>query len=286
MNRLARDRFAPLTRAQTLAALKEFARQIGRTPMMADVAAVTQVERGIRKHFGSLAPARKAAGLLMAPPTRKWTEAKVIAELRRLHQLGAKLSRPALAASRRYDLLGAIALRGGIQVMRRRAGVPEPKRPRTVRTRWDDARVLDEIRQRHDDGEPLAYTKVPAALIIQGWKRFGSWRNAVTAAGLDYDQVCLLRRWCSVPSKSRHSRARESGCASRRVSGAVSSLRAGDRSCPSGQRRPRGAVLVRGRNLALRSALVGASRARAALRQRESRAWRGARRDARPGSAS
>jgi hypothetical protein len=62
----------------------------------------------------------------------------------------------------------------------------------------DGVRVLiavEEILERDDRGESLAYTKTPSALTFQGQKRFGSWREAVTAAGLDYDRIVLAKRW-------------------------------------------------------------------------------------------
>jgi hypothetical protein len=63
---------------------------------------------------------------------------------------------------------------------------------------------------------------------------------------------------CSVPLKSRHSRARDSDCSSVWVSGAPTRLRAAGVRCSSSAAPvPHGAVLAQGGRLALRSARVG-----------------------------
>jgi hypothetical protein len=184
------------SRADTIDGLRELARELGRTPLMREVSATASLRRGVRYHFGTLAAALRATGLPRRVVARKWTVDAVVRELRRMHRRGERVSRPALAAAGRHDLLSAIADFGGIQVMRRRAGVPELTAPRVASgQRWDDELVLAAIVERHERGESLAYTKTPASLTKQGQKRFGSWRDAVTAAGVDYDEVTLARRW-------------------------------------------------------------------------------------------
>jgi group II intron reverse transcriptase/maturase len=68
-------------------------------------------------------------------------------------------------------------------------------------------------------------------------------------------KLIFARLRCSVPLKSRHSRARDSDCSSVRVSVAPARLHAAGERRPSHPAPvPRGAVLARGRRLALRSA--------------------------------
>jgi hypothetical protein len=184
------------SRAETVEGLRELARELGRTPLMREISASTPLRRGVRYHFGTHAEAVRATGLPRRVVARKWSVEAVVAELRRLHRRGQRLSRPALAAAGRHDLLSAIANFGGIQAMRRRARVPEPTSSGgAFEQRWDEELVVATIRDRHARGESLAYTKAPSSLTSQGQKRFGSWRNAVTAAGFDYDAVTLARRW-------------------------------------------------------------------------------------------
>jgi hypothetical protein len=53
--------------------------------------------------------------------------------------------------------------------------------------------VIREIGRRWTCGESLTLTKAPAALVMAARRRFGSWANAVGAAGLDYRSVRLVR---------------------------------------------------------------------------------------------
>jgi hypothetical protein len=84
---------------------------------------------------------------------------------------------------------------GGLQVMRRKARIPEPPPLPLSRSSWDEDRVIDEILQRHLRGESLASSKVPSSLNGAARKYYGSWQNAIEASGLNYDDVRLVRRW-------------------------------------------------------------------------------------------
>jgi hypothetical protein len=66
---------------------------------------------------------------------------------------------------------------------------------------WNRDRILDRIRELHEKGEDLSWrhvsTQVDPQLAAAATKRkhFGSWRSAVTAAGLDYSQIRRYREW-------------------------------------------------------------------------------------------
>lgn len=66
---------------------------------------------------------------------------------------------------------------------------------------WDRDRILDRIRELHDKGEDLSWrhvsTRVDPQLAAAATKRkhFGSWRSAVSAAGLNYGQIRRYREW-------------------------------------------------------------------------------------------
>ena len=66
---------------------------------------------------------------------------------------------------------------------------------------WNRQRILDRIRELHEKGEDLSWrhvsTQVDPQLAAAATKRkhFGSWRNAVSAAGLDYSQIRRYREW-------------------------------------------------------------------------------------------
>jgi hypothetical protein len=60
--------------------------------------------------------------------------------------------------------------------------------------RWDAKRVLREIRSLHRQGGELAHTRAPSQLVEAAITYFGSWRQAIEGAGLDYDSIRLPSR--------------------------------------------------------------------------------------------
>lgn len=63
---------------------------------------------------------------------------------------------------------------------------------------WSDTVVLEEIRTWHKDGKPL-YSHYMRQnfqeLLAAGIRYFGNWRDAVEAAGINYDSVRKYRDW-------------------------------------------------------------------------------------------
>lgn len=66
---------------------------------------------------------------------------------------------------------------------------------------WSRDRIVERTRELHEKGEDLSWryvsTQVDPQLAAAATKRkhFGSWRNAVAAAGLDYGQIRRYREW-------------------------------------------------------------------------------------------
>jgi hypothetical protein len=66
---------------------------------------------------------------------------------------------------------------------------------------WSRDRILERIRELHEQGEDLSWrhvsTQVDPQLAAAATKRkhFGSWRSAVTNAGLDYSQIRRYKEW-------------------------------------------------------------------------------------------
>lgn len=146
--------------------------------------------------FGSLRGALEAVGL---PPDdrrpRRWTRERVLRELRAHHASGRGISARDLADAGRTDLAEAVKrYAGGLTNARRLARLPEPPtRHRSDPETHDEDDVIAEILERHANGEPLAHSKAPLWLVIAGRRRFGSWAEAIEAAGLDYEAVRLVR---------------------------------------------------------------------------------------------
>ncbi|MCS7192230.1 MAG: hypothetical protein NZ937_04510 [Armatimonadetes bacterium] len=68
------------------------------------------------------------------------------------------------------------------------------------RYKWSRERILEEIRNLHQQGLPLNMASVrrifPSLVATACSKRyFGSWQAAVKAAGFDYDEIIQVKRW-------------------------------------------------------------------------------------------
>lgn len=65
-------------------------------------------------------------------------------------------------------------------------------------TRWTKESIAEEIRQLAEQGEDLSYSNVVIhhlSLMRAAMRYYGSWRDAVKAAGVDYDDVRKYRSW-------------------------------------------------------------------------------------------
>lgn len=132
-------------------------------------------------HFGGVQQARRAANLPDPPWPRKWTQRAVLAELRRLHRSGVTIRHADLERSGREDL-------------------------------WDEDRVLEDILERAETGQPLAYSKAPTALVGAGARYFGTWAQAIAAAGILGSSPAWCRRGsCFCPSRQRWAASRDTG---------------------------------------------------------------------------
>lgn len=146
-------------------------------------------------HFGGIHRARRAAKLPDPPQAREWTQTDAIAEVRRLHNAGLTIRYRDLELAGREDLVGAIRTYvGSIVRARVLANVPHPPRAAYVQDTWDEDRVVEDILDLHRAGQPLAHSRAPSKLVNAGNRYFGSWDNALFAAGLDPDEIRLRRR--------------------------------------------------------------------------------------------
>ena len=139
------------------------------------------------KRLGSWQNALEAAGL-EPRRIRRWSKARIIDELRCWHgqsQYAVRLEEPSLvgAAFRFFGSLTSAAEAAGVELKRRK---------------WTPQRVVDTIQDRYVQGLPIAiagFGEVSLATIAK--KRFGSWRDAVAAAGLGHKLPApkVIRDW-------------------------------------------------------------------------------------------
>ena len=132
---------------------------------------------------------------------RKWSKDTIAYEIQRLFQSGENLNYASIAAEEVALLRAATRYFGSWRNAIEYAGLDydDIRRYKT----WTRDRILERIQELHTAGEDLSWrhvsTSVDPQLAAAATKRkhFGSWRNAVTAAGLDYAQIRRYREWDS-----------------------------------------------------------------------------------------
>lgn len=149
-----------------------------------------------KRYFGSWRRAVEAAGLDYDRIRGRhfWSRETIIAQIRDLHAAGKSLSwssinrhNPGLyrAARRRENF-------GSWRAALRAAGVEQVST--STPKRWTRRRIIEEIQAMHRQGQDLSQKAVMAsngALLsaAKSARYFGTWREAVEAAGIDYDTV-------------------------------------------------------------------------------------------------
>jgi hypothetical protein len=140
------------------------------------------------RFYGGLTQALEAAGL--PPPPGRWTKRRIIEEIQERYVRGGSLQfvgfkdKPlGYAAKRHFGSWHAAIAAAGLE-----SRAPTPVVTRT----WSSDAVLEAIRARCAAATSVApIWKYDTGLYSVAKKHFGSWRNAVTAAGLQPAH----RRW-------------------------------------------------------------------------------------------
>jgi len=130
-----------------------------------------------------------------------WDEKRILQELRRLHKSGADLAYTRLAR-KKQSLLSAAAYHFGSY---RDAIAAASIEYRSVlrRPRWTKQNIIALIKSARRKGADLHWSAVTrrkdelklAAFASLQRRLFGSWDRALTAAGLDADEVAAYRKW-------------------------------------------------------------------------------------------
>ncbi len=155
-----------------------------------------------RRIFGSWRNAIIAAGI---PPERvltweRWSPAKILSKIRLISRRRRPLTSDEI--ERRYHNLVSAARRhfGSWSKAVMAAGVDPTKLQRVVP--WSRERVIEAILTRTLRGEPLVARLIePRSLVDAGHRFFGSWRAAVSAAGVDPRATELPPRRVKKPAR-------------------------------------------------------------------------------------
>ena len=150
--------------------------------------------REAMRSFGSWTGALAAAGINLPARqgARTWSPKKVIRGIQRASVKPESLCYKNMMIRRRSLLEAAKKHFGSWRKALIAAGVA-PESVRLTRT-WDRESVIEAILDRAVKDEPLAVTKVsPSSLAHWAIRIFGSWSNALRAAGLDPDQYVYVR---------------------------------------------------------------------------------------------
>lgn len=151
-------------------------------------------------HFGTWQRAVEAAGIDYKNLLKyqRWDRKRIIERIHELYNAGAELHWRAV--STRVDpALAAAALRPQNFSSWREAIVAAGLDINVIARykHWDDKRVLREIRSYRRAGHPLSSKSIQdtdQALFCAARRRFGSWDNALEAAGLDVTKIRRRQR--------------------------------------------------------------------------------------------
>jgi hypothetical protein len=151
-----------------------------------------------------------------------WTKDKILAELRRLSRTGARLSYVAMTQSHQSLVSAAAYHFGSYRQAVEAAGLDYAAL--RARPRWNKQNVIALLKQARRGGEDLHWSAVSkrrdalgrAAFAAVQPRLFGSWVRALSAAGIDVDDVSPYRKWDknSIAFELKSRAADGNGCSS------------------------------------------------------------------------
>lgn len=155
------------------------------------------------EYFGSWRNAIVAAGFdpkEVCKRRRKWTHERIVEQIRELHKKGEDLSHSAAKKNHQYLVVVAIDERffGNWRSAIEAAGLKYEDVSK--HEYWSKKRIIKRIRELYEKGESLSHEdakKTHGALVsaASSPRYFGSWGEAIRAAGLDYDSIRKINRW-------------------------------------------------------------------------------------------
>jgi hypothetical protein len=157
---------------------------------------------GMQSYFPTYRDALRAAGIddeqVVGAARRKWTPQDILEALRQAHARGEDLSLRRFRAHQAKLVGAATGHFGSYAKAVAAAGISYAK---ICRARfWTDAQILSMLRRRHQAGKDLSTAGMSvqcASLLRSATFHFGTYRQAVERAGIDYVSVSrrVLEHW-------------------------------------------------------------------------------------------
>lgn len=133
---------------------------------------------------------------------RKWSRERIIEDITRLQAEGHSLSTRSMAELG-YSGMVTTSYKPEYFGSWRKAIIAagfDPKEVCRRKRKWTRERVLQRIRELYDSGEDLSHSAAKRnhqylVVVAINHRFFGSWREAVEAAGIDYEDVSKHEYW-------------------------------------------------------------------------------------------
>jgi hypothetical protein len=151
--------------------------------------------RAATRYFGTWEAAVNFSGLDYSQIRRykAWTRDRIVERIRELHEQGADLSWRNVSLTVDPQLAAAATKKSHFGSWREALEASGLDYDSIRRYReWDDERVLQMVRDMHARGKGLnakSMEQEDITLITAARRRFDSWHQALTAAGLDYRDI-------------------------------------------------------------------------------------------------
>ena len=153
------------------------------------------------RYFKTYRRAVQAAGIdylqVRIRPPRTWDRSRVQRELKRMHRDRMGLWERQVRRTAPYLPRAAKQLFGSYPAAARAAGIAKDALVPPDYRYWSPQRVIDALQEMHRQNKPMYPARLMATqpyLLRVSAKRFGSYRKAIEAAGLEYP-VRPLRHW-------------------------------------------------------------------------------------------
>jgi len=127
---------------------------------------------------------------------KKWSKDKIVLEISDMQARGILLNWRSAAEAEPDIVANATRLFGSWNAAVIAAGIELPSPIKRKGLNFDKHAVVVEIQRMQRQHEPLnAYATRHLPVFAASLPLFGTWENAIKAAGIDYSDIMLFRKW-------------------------------------------------------------------------------------------